>query len=96
MRVLSKPIILAFAELHPDAAPSLRAWYREARRADWATFAEVRESFGSADRAGDLTVFNIAGNKYRLVAHIRHDWGKCFIRHIFTHAEYDEWNRGRR
>lgn len=96
MRVLSRPIILAFIEAHPDAAPSLLAWYREARRAEWATFAEVRESFASDDRAGELTVFSIAGNKYRLVAHVRHDWGKCFVRHIFTHAEYDDWNRDRR
>jgi len=97
VRVLSKPIILAFILRYPDAASSLLAWYAEARKQPWSTFAEVRESFGSADRVpGDLTVFNIAGGKYRLVVHIRHDWSKCFIRHIFTHAEYTSWNRDRR
>ena len=87
MHVISKKMLREFWALYPDAEESLRAWLQAARREDWENFAEVRARFPKADRVGKLTVFNIAGNKYRLIAAIHHNRGK--VRHVLTHAEYD-------
>ncbi len=95
MHVLAKPIIVAFYTLYPDARTSLLGWFAEAEHQRWRTFAEVRESFGNADRVGKFTVFNIAGGKYRLIAHIHHNRNKLFIDQILTHEDYikGDWKR---
>jgi mRNA interferase HigB len=63
------------------------------RRAAWRTFAELRGDFGSADQVGRRTVFNIAGNKYRLIARVNYRTARIFILHIMKHSEYTkgEW-----
>ena len=65
-------------------------WYTIAKRANWRTLAEVREDFRHADPVAGYTVFNIGGNKYRLVIVIKYRWQVIYIRHILTHAEYDK------
>jgi mRNA interferase HigB len=89
MHVISKKKLREFWVIHPDTEEPLRAWLQAARREDWANFAELRARFPKADRVGNLTVFNIAGNKYRLIAAIHHNRRKIYIRHVLTHAEYD-------
>lgn len=58
----------------------------------WTNFAELRRDFPSADYVAPYVVFNIGGNKYRLIAKIEYLFGKVYIAHLFTHAEYDRWN----
>ncbi|NLB14602.1 MAG: type II toxin-antitoxin system HigB family toxin, partial [Gammaproteobacteria bacterium] len=53
------------------------------------------QAFGSADTEGDLVVFNIGGNKFRLIAFLHYGQQIAYIRHVFTHAEYDQWNKNR-
>ncbi|MFI5460133.1 MAG: type II toxin-antitoxin system HigB family toxin [Isosphaerales bacterium] len=89
MHVISKKTLRDFWADYPDAESPLRSWLKAARRVDWKNFAEVHGTFPKADRVGKLTVFNIAGNKYRLIAAIHHNRGKIYIRHVLTHAEYD-------
>jgi len=89
VRVIARPILRGFIAEHPDAATSLDAWWHEARRADWTTPNEVRESFASASFVEGLTVFNIAGNKYRLIVDIRYDLGRVYIADVLTHRDYD-------
>jgi mRNA interferase HigB len=85
-----------FWRLYPQAENPLRAWLRVVKRADWRTFADVRKDYPSADQVGKFTVFNIGGNKFRLIAVIHFNRGKVFIRHVLTHAEYDrgDWKKG--
>jgi len=90
MHVISKKKLREFWQRHPKAKLPLEAWYQVVKRADWGTFAEVRETFGAADSVDRFVVFNIGGNKYRLIAVIHYDRGKVFVRHVLTHAEYDE------
>lgn len=90
MHVLSRPRLETFWKKHPDANASLRAWYKRAKLAKWRSFNDLREVFPSADNVGNLTVFNIAGNKYRLIALIDYEYQKVFVRAILTHAEYDK------
>jgi mRNA interferase HigB len=95
MHVIAKPALIWFWEKHPDSRSSLSAWYKLVQHGEFASFDELRKTFASADHVAGLTVFNIAGNKYRLVAAIHYNRRKLYIRHILTHAEYDlgKWKR---
>ena len=90
MHIISRKALREFWEVHADAKTSLARWYRIVNSADYQTFIELRETFPSADMVGDLVVFNIGGNNYRLIASIHFNRGKVYIRHVLTHAEYDK------
>jgi mRNA interferase HigB len=92
MHVITQRRLKEFWEEHPTAEPPLRSWYSITSKATWKTFADVRRSFNSADIAGIYVVFNIGGNNYRLITKVEYQFGKVFIAHVFTHAEYDRWN----
>lgn len=89
MHVIAKPALVEFWKRYPDAQASLMAWHTLARMNNFASFAQLKATFGSADHVDGLTVFDIGGNKYRLVAAIHYNRGKIYIRNIMTHAEYD-------
>jgi mRNA interferase HigB len=95
VRVISKKAILEFVRNHADALEPLEHWYQVTKTAEWSTLADVRADFGHADVVGKYTVFNIGGNKYRLITTIKYRWQVVYIRHILTHAEYDRggWKR---
>ena len=91
MRVIAKSVLREFWELHPDSEQALRAWYRVAREATWRTPAQVKASLPWASVLPESrVVFNISGNKYRLVVRVRYEVGLIYIRFIGTHSEYDE------
>jgi mRNA interferase HigB len=73
-----------------DSEQPLKAWYAVAREADWDHFAQVKEQFRSASAVGERVVFNIAGNKYRLVTYINYEFRIVYVRFVGTHREYDE------
>lgn len=89
MHVLSKPILVAFWKRHPDSESPLQAWFKIMESKPFADFNDLRATFASADYVDGLTVFNIGGNKYRLIASIHYNRKKVFIRSVLTHAEYD-------
>ena len=93
MRVIALSTLKAFWEANPscmDAREPVLAWYRHAVRADWATPAEVKADFGQASILQDgRVVFNIAGNKYRLVVWINYGHRVVYIRFLGTHSQYD-------
>jgi mRNA interferase HigB len=95
MHVISYRALREFGEAHPAAKAPLRAWYKTAQKAEWQNLAEVRQTYPSADSVGGLTVFNIGGNKYRLIAGINYETQVIYIKHVLTHEEYDEetWKR---
>ena len=78
-----------------DSEVALRKWFKDLSSADWGNFAELRATFSTADGVGQFVVFDIGGNKYRLIVFVDYESGKVFVRHILTHAEYDEdhWKR---
>jgi mRNA interferase HigB len=73
-----------------DSEMPLRAWYSIVSLASWRTFADLKDTYGNASLVGDCVVFNIAGNKYRLVTRVRFLQHKVFILQILTHGEYDK------
>lgn len=90
MRVITKTKINEFAAEHPDSETSLISWYKAILNTDFKNFAELRKMFPSADLVGKLTVFNISGNKYRLITAIHYNTAIVYIRAVLTHVEYDK------
>ena len=90
MHVITLRRLREFWRIHPDAERSLRSWYQVVKQAHWEHFADVRALYGSADQVGKFTVFNIAGNKYRLIVKINYPYRVVYIRFVGTHAEYDQ------
>ena len=88
MHVVSHKAVRIFCREHPDARNALDHRYRVAKRATWAKFADVRQAFNSADFVAPFVVFDIGGNKYRLIAEINFGRRVLFIRGIMTHKEY--------
>ena len=78
-----------FWEQRPYSESALSRWFKIMQRSDFNSFEALRATFPSADKVGDLIVFNIGGNKYRLIASIHFNRGKVYIRHILTHRDYD-------
>jgi mRNA interferase HigB len=71
----------------------LRDWFNIVKASDWLNTATLKAQFRSASFVGDRVVFNIGGNKYRLVVYVNFPWRAVYIRFVGTHAEYDELNR---
>jgi mRNA interferase HigB len=93
MRVIALSTLRSFWEDkpgHADAREPALAWYRHALRADWGAPADVKREFGTASILRDgRVVFNIGGNKYRLVVWINYPYRIVYVRFIGTHAQYD-------
>jgi mRNA interferase HigB len=92
IRIISWRAIREFLEVHPEdqsARDAFAKWYDLVHNNRFASFNEVRRTFPSADLVGDLVVFNIRGNRYRLVARFAYNKGRVYIRRVLTHAEYD-------
>ena len=93
MRVISRKRLNDLAKRHPDAKAELGAWFHEVESAVWNTPAQVKEQYGNASiLKGSRAVFNICGNKYRLVAKINYFYSVVYIRFAGTHQEYDRIN----
>lgn len=89
MHVISRKRLNEFADRFPETSNALAKWYRLMKQENFASFAEIKAAFASADQVGNLTVFNIGGNKVRLIAAIHYNRKKVYIRAVLTHSEYD-------
>ncbi len=89
MRIISNSALRTFAAKHPPAATPLQGWRRVIEKNRFANLAEIKEVFNSVDKVGELTVFDIGGNKYRLIAYIRFEKQIVYIKAVLTHREYD-------
>ncbi len=82
MRIITRKRLNDFAARHPDARSALAHWYREMKTHEFNSYAELHAVFASADPVGKLTVFNVGGNKYRLVTAIHYNRKRVYIRAI--------------
>ncbi len=93
MRIVSRKTLRDFWEKHPDAEHPLKVWYAEALHSTWLLPKDIKARYPAASfLTGNRVVFNIKGNKYRLIAHVRYDLGRVYVRLIGTHPEYDKVN----
>ena len=94
MKVLGKEILDEFASEHGDVGGQLAAWIAEAESATWESPAEIRARYATASFLSDnRVIFNIKGNRYRLITRVNYRAGRIFVKALLTHAEYDrkEW-----
>lgn len=90
MNVVSRKKLIEFYQVYSDSKEALETWYRICKKANWNNFNEVKMVYSSADWVGnDRSVFNIKGNKYRLVARFSFKYKAIQIKWIGTHAQYD-------
>lgn len=89
MRIISRRALVAFWSVHKDAEMPLRAWYTICKKTNFENSSQVLRSLPGVDKVGKFTVFDIGGNKYRLITVIHYDRRKIYIRHVLTHREYD-------
>ena len=89
MHVITRRRLREFAEKHKDAEEPLSVWFKLMSTRDFGSFSELQRVFGSIDKVGKFTVFDVGGNKFRLIAAIHYNRKKVYIRHVLTHAEYD-------
>lgn len=95
MRIITRKRLREFAHRHPDAADPLQKWHDVVHEAEWENLQDVRRVFAHADAVtvasgNSVTVFNIRGNKYRLVAALHYNTQRVYVLRLLTHAEYSK------
>lgn len=88
--IISNSALRAFAALHPQANEPLQGWRRVIEKNRFDHWAELKAAFNAIDKVGELTVFDIGGNKYRLIAYIRFEKQILYIKAVLTHRDYDK------
>jgi mRNA interferase HigB len=98
--VISKSMFDSFVASHPGMSPvkkALRAWAKIVEKSQWSNFTDVRATFNTADHVGGLVVFDISGNKVRVIARVFYNSKprRVYLLHVLTHKEYDdgEWKK---
>ncbi|MCC5662579.1 type II toxin-antitoxin system HigB family toxin [Nostoc sp. CHAB 5784] len=92
MHIISFRILREYAENHADCQEALSNWYKVVTKAKCLNLVEVQQVFPKTEAVGNFTVFNIKGNKYRLIVSIDYEGQLIYIKYILTHAEYDKDN----
>ncbi len=90
MRIISEKRLREFWQKNSEAETAIREWITTVRIADWNNFSDVRKTFNHSDVFGNCTIFDVGGNKYRIIAKVAYQIKVVFIRFILTHKEYDE------
>ena len=90
VHIISHLKIVEAQAAHPECSGALDQWYRLAKRTMWRNFADVKVCFPATDTVGDKFVFDVGGNKLRLIAAIHFNTGRVFIRAVLTHRQYDK------
>lgn len=91
MRVFAKKILREFWKKHNDSEEQLKTWYKEVSKTNWQTPANIKSEYAKASiLKNGRAIFNICGNKYRLIIDINYKRQWCFVRFIGTHKDYDK------
>jgi mRNA interferase HigB len=95
MRIIKRSAIAGYWRVHPDAESPFRQWIETTKAARWLSIQGVRRTFPHADAAkvasgNTVTIFNLGGNKFRLIVSIKYKWGIVYVRDFLTHAEYSK------
>jgi mRNA interferase HigB len=90
MHIITRKRLNEFARDHPETQTALVHWYQHMKQRNFTSLADLRSVFPTADKVGKLTVFDIGGNKARLIAAIHYNRRKVYICAVLTHSEYDQ------
>jgi mRNA interferase HigB len=93
LRIIANKILREFWEIHPDCEQQLKSWFKETNKAVWKNSNDIKSEYPSASiLINNRFVFNIKGNKYRLIVKINFEYEMVWVRFIGTHAQYDKIN----
>jgi len=92
MHVISRKRLRDYCQNHADSCEALDDWYKIASQANWNKLIEVQTIYPQSEAVGNFTIFNIKGNKYRLIVSLNYQKQIVYIKYILTHAEYDKGN----
>lgn len=92
MHIITQQRIWEAKRKYPEAKSALDGWYRVMKQNRFNNFSELKRSFNSVDKVGSVYIFDIGGNKLRLIANIHFNRQKIYIRYVLTHKEYDKGN----
>jgi mRNA interferase HigB len=93
LRIIANKILREFWEIHPDCEQQLKSWFNETNKAVWKNSNDIKSEYPSASiLINNRIVFNIKGNKYRLIVKINFEYEMVWVRFIGTHAQYDKIN----
>jgi mRNA interferase HigB len=90
VRIISERVLKEFIHKYSDSAAGLLNWRRIVRAADWKSGADVNSTFSNTDLVGEKTVFNIAQNRYGLIAYLSFHMRVVYVKAVLTHKEYDK------
>ncbi|ALF56337.1 hypothetical protein ACX27_10390 [Nostoc piscinale CENA21] len=90
MHIISRKLLREFCQTHADSCEALDDWFRTASKASWTNLIEVQAVYPKAEAVSNFTVFNIKGNKYRLITSINYEKQVIYIKYVLTHANYDK------
>jgi len=90
MRIISNRALRTFIAEHPQSEAPLLNWRRVIEKNSFASWSDLKGAFNTIDRVGDLAVFDIGGNKYRLIAYVRFERQIVYIKAVLTHRDYDK------
>lgn len=90
MKLISNSALVRFAQIHPESTTVLQGWRKVIEKNSFQNWSELKNTFNSVDKVDDLTVFNVGGNKYRIIAFIRFARQIIYIKAVLTHNEYDK------
>jgi mRNA interferase HigB len=95
VHIITRKALIDFWKKHTESRMALLRWFKIVQKTEFDSFAGLRMVFPSADKVEHWIIFNIGGNKYRLIASIHFNRRKVYIRHVLTHAEYDrgDWKK---
>jgi mRNA interferase HigB len=93
--VISKRVLFEKVAKHADAKSAVQVWLDIATEAEWANLEDVRKSFPATDMVGQLAIFNVRGNKYRLIVRMVFRYQRIYVKEFLTHAQYDkgDWKK---
>jgi mRNA interferase HigB len=92
VHIISRRALSDFWAIHPEARALLTSWFRVLERNEFRDFHSIRSAFRSADYVAPFTVFDVGGNRYRVVTVVHYNRGRVYIRRVLTHSEYDRWS----
>jgi len=92
MHLISRKMLLEFTVKHPEAREPLRRWWRICKRNNFSSFAELKNTFSTADMVERCVIFNIGGGKYRLIVRVNFSANRMWIKYILPHKEYEKLN----
>jgi mRNA interferase HigB len=90
LNIISKRVLFEKGRKYPDAGGAIQTWFDVARDVQWRSLEDIRKTFPATDMIGPLAIFNIHGNRYRLIARMVFAYQRIYIKEFLTHAEYSK------